>query len=78
MFFHGQLIKDDVCIPMGIVNTTVSVFMPPLGLYMKQKEIKQVNMKKIIVSLILTGIFYFPGLFYSLYEQKRLKRIHKK
>lgn len=77
MFFHGQLIKDGVCIPMFIVNTTVTVFMPPLGLYMKQKEIKEVNMRKIIVSLILTGIFYFPGLFYSLHEQKKLKKIHK-
>ena len=68
MFFYGQLIKDDICIPHKLVNITITFLLPPLGLYLKQRENKKINIKNLIISFILTGLFYFPGLIYSLHN----------
>ena len=68
MFFYGQLIKDDICIPHKLINITITFLLPPLGLYLKQRENKKINIKNLIISFILTGLFYFPGLIYSLHN----------
>ena len=66
MFFYGRLIKDDICIPHKIVSLFFTFIFPPLGVYLKQKEKKKIEINKIIICFILTGLFYFPGLLYAL------------
>jgi uncharacterized membrane protein YqaE (UPF0057 family) len=66
MFFYGQLMKDNICIPNKTFSSIMSILFPPFGLYLKQKRDKKVNIKRIIICFILTGLFYFPGLIYAL------------
>lgn len=66
MFFYGQLINGNMCITHKFIRILTTFIFPPLGLYLKQKEDKKVEIKKIIICFILTAFFYFPGLFYSL------------
>lgn len=66
MFFYGRLIKDDICIPHKIITLCFTFIFPPIGVYLKQKERKKIEINKIIICFILTGLFYFPGLLYAL------------
>lgn len=66
MFFYGQLMKGNLCIRHKLIRIITTFIFPPLGLYLKQKEDKKVQINKIVICLILTSLFYFPGLFYSL------------
>lgn len=65
MFMYGELIKDDICLPKKTLNNIFTIIFPPLGLYLKQKQNKNTNIKKIIICFILTGLMYFPGLIYA-------------
>ena len=70
MFFYGRLMKDDICIPHKIINLIATVILPPLGVYLKQKDNKKIEINKIIICFILTGLFYFPGLLYALHNNQ--------
>ena len=60
MFFYGQLVKGNICIPkQNFQFNYVNIISP--SLYLKQKRNKEVNVKRIIICFILTGLFYFQS-----------------
>ena len=63
---HGGFIADDLCIPEKFFLTLLTIFFPPLGVTYRQFRAGFPNPIEIFISLILTAMFYFPGLIYSL------------
>jgi uncharacterized membrane protein YqaE (UPF0057 family) len=63
---HGGFVADDLCIPEKFFLTLVTIFFPPLGVTYRQFRAGFPNPIEIFISLILTAMFYFPGLIYSL------------
>lgn len=63
---HGGFIAEDLCIPEKFFLTLLTIFFPPLGITYRQFRAEFPNPIEIFISLILTAMFYFPGLIYSL------------
>ena len=66
MMLYGDMITEDICIPKYIFKLIMSIFIPPLGMFMEEHSNGYKNVNRIIISIILTMMFYFPGLIYTL------------
>lgn len=67
-FMNGGMIKSDFCISKNIIKLLCTILFPPLGIILeaRQNEWKGADyVNEIIISIILTMLFYFPGLIYS-------------
>ena len=65
---YGNMISEDICLPMGIIDTLIAIIFPPLAVFIKQYRRNFPNPSKIGIAFILTAMFYFPGLIYALNE----------
>ncbi len=63
---EGGFIAEDICIPRKFLVNLVTIFFPPLGVIYHQYLLEFPEPTKIFISIILTALFYFPGLIYSL------------
>ena len=66
MFMHGGMVKDDLCIPTDVIKLFFTIIFPPIGVWIDQHSKGYPNINKIGISLVLTAMFYFPGLMYGL------------
>jgi len=66
MLIYGGMITEDICIPNYIFKLIITVFIPPIGMIMDEHSKGYTNVNRIVISIILTMMFYFPGLIYTL------------
>ena len=64
--WSGGVIKDDVCFSSRIVKLIFTVIFPPIGVGIDEREKGYSNVTRIFTCLILTMLFYFPGLIYAM------------
>lgn len=74
-FLYGGFGYGYFCLPTNLFRVILTVIFPPLGVILKylEEEFPFFNLKKlalglndIIYSILLTMMFYIPGLIYSL------------
>lgn len=63
---HGGFIAEDLCIPEKFFVTLTAIFFPPIAVTYRQFRAGFPNPIEIFICLILTAMFYFPGLIYAL------------
>jgi uncharacterized membrane protein YqaE (UPF0057 family) len=63
---NGNFIDEDLCIPKRFFRILMTIIFPPLGVFYTQLLAGFPSPSKILVTLILTIFFYFPGLIYGL------------
>ena len=68
MFVYGNMIKDDICIPYIFMKLIFTVIFPPLGVWIEQHQKGYPNINKIGINLVLTAMFFFPGLMHALHN----------
>ena len=54
--------------PISIFSMLITIIFPPIGVWLQQHQKSYPHPQKIIISFILTALFYFPGLIYALNE----------
>ena len=68
---ESKYLNESICLNKTTFDTTILVLLPPAWVFMDQKK----NKKKttfskflvILLNVILTGLFYLPGLLHALY-----------
>ena len=89
---YGNMITEPICFPPKFFTYLATIVFPPLGTWIEQHRAKYPNPGKIAITLILTALFYFPGLIYALHglacggnltvpinntrKQRRIKHTH--
>ena len=63
---YGGMIQRPLCIPRWLFTLLLTIFMPPLGVWKIQHKLGYPAPFKIFYTMILTGLFYVPGLLYGL------------
>lgn len=63
---YGGFISEDICIPKKFLTNMLTVIFPPLGVLYNQYQNNFPSPMKIFTCIILTSLFYFPGLIYAL------------
>lgn len=63
---YGDFIAEDLCIPEKFFVTLMAIFFPPIAVTYRQFRAGFPNPIEIFICLILTAMFYFPGLIYAL------------
>lgn len=63
---YGNMIGEDICIPRGFFIIIITIIFPPLGVFINQYYQGFPNPTSIGISMVLTALFYFPGLIYAL------------
>lgn len=66
MFMYGGVIKEDICFPKYIIKLLSTVIFPPIGIWIDQHNKNYAQIQKIAICIVLTAMFYFPGLLYAL------------
>lgn len=92
---YGGLGYGSVCLPTHIFDVIFTVIFPPLGLIIKHLDFLDYfpyvhwgtlakiidHLDELIMSVILTALFYIPGLIYTLdkikCEDLKIKESHK-
>ena len=67
--FEGGLGYGKICIPNMLDDLILMIVYPPAYIILLEKRNKFKNIGKIILSFILTSLFYFPGLLHAIYEK---------
>tara|TARA_B100000989_G_C19477296_1_gene443502 strand:+ start:307 stop:618 length:312 start_codon:yes stop_codon:yes gene_type:complete len=62
----GGIGYGTVCLPAELPKYIIMVIFPPLYVIMDQYKKGFPRFDKIIVSIVLTSLFYFPGLLHAL------------
>ena len=64
----GGYLEKPICINKSVVDMGLMVIFPPLWVLIKELKTKpkKRQFKRVIICFILTGLFYFPGLLYSI------------
>ena len=63
---YGGIGSGTICVPTYIGKLLFTILFPPLGIFLDEMKKGFPNPTRIITSLILTSLFYFPGLIYGL------------
>lgn len=63
---YGNMIAEDICIPRSFFVMIITIIFPPLGVFINQYNQGFPNPTSIGISMVLTALFYFPGLIYAL------------
>ena len=63
---YGGIGFGTVCVPTYIGQLILTILFPPLGVLLDEKKKGFPKPTRIITCLILTSLFYFPGLIYGL------------
>ena len=81
---YGGLGYGTICLPTHLPKIILSIIFPPLGIIIKHLNILPyfpyvtfdtfksllLNLHEIMISIVLTSLFYVPGLVYSLRSLK--------
>ena len=70
-FLNGGYLEEEFTIPYTIFDFIVIVLFPPIYIIVKEYQTGFKSFHKIIYSIILTGLGYFPGLIYSIIEMDK-------
>jgi uncharacterized membrane protein YqaE (UPF0057 family) len=63
---YGGFGFGPICFPTYIPILIITVIFPPLAVFLEEMANGFKDISKIIVNLILTSLFYFPGLIHAL------------
>lgn len=62
----GNMNQEPYCFPLALGDYAAIVLFPPLYVFLKEKKNNFSKFTRIIICLILTSFFYFPGVIYAL------------
>jgi len=65
---YGGMGYGTFCVPKELPSYIMVIVFPPLSVFVQQWKTGFKRIDKIIISFILTSLFYFPGLLYGLNE----------
>ena len=65
-FIRGGLAYGSLCIPDIILDLILIIIFPPIYVVTYQIRKKKIDMGQIILSFVLTSLFYFPGFIHAL------------
>ncbi len=71
--FQGGLGYGKVCVPTSLVDYVMMILYPPAYIFFVQKDKGFTNIWQILVSFVLTSLFYFPGLIHAIYTKYNYK-----
>ena len=71
--FQGGLGFGKVCVPTSLVDFVIMILYPPAYIFFVEKDKGFTNIWQILVSFVLTSLFYFPGLIHALYTKYNYK-----
>lgn len=63
---YGGMGYGKVCIPKNLTDFIIMITYPPAYIFLVQKSQGFDNIKDIVISFVLTSLFYFPGLIHAL------------
>jgi hypothetical protein len=65
---YGGLNQDPICVPSVLGPMLICFLFPPFFVIAHElyKEPNNRNLNNIIISIILTSLFYFPGLIFGM------------
>lgn len=64
---NGGMNSSPVCIPSQLRDIVIMVIYPPAYVFINEMySSKPFDIANVIISFVLTCLFYFPGLFHSL------------
>ena len=63
---YGGMGYGTFCVPKELPSYIMVIVFPPLSVFVQQWKTGFKRIDKIIISFILTSLFYFTGLFYGL------------
>ena len=73
-FMNGGLGYGSICMPNYITDLLLIIIFPPIWVilhqyknYKKTLNFKSINIRQIMISFILTSLFYFPGFIHALH-----------
>ena len=75
---YGGLGYGSLCIPDKITDVILIILFPPLYIIVNQIQKKYFDFKEIIINIILTSMFYFPGFIHALHIMKKRRKSRKK
>ena len=64
-FLYGGMGNGTICIPRFFPDILMVILFPPLAVFIQQYRAGFPDVKQIVISLILTSCFYFPGLLHA-------------
>ena len=73
-FWNGGFFEETLCIPYRILNIFLSFLFPPLAVAVDEYNKGFNNPSRILVCVLYTLLFYFPGVIYALHTNKCKKR----
>lgn len=63
---YGGFGGKSICIPSGLGTLIITVLFPPIAVLYEQYLNGFNNINRIFMNIILTSMFYFPGLLHAL------------
>lgn len=63
---YGGFGFGPMCFPTYIPKIILSIIFPPIGVILEEAANGFQDVSRIIVSFVLTSLFYFPGLIHAL------------
>jgi len=65
---YGGMNEGAICVPSVLGPMIMALIFPPIFVIMHElrKDSKHTNINNIFMSLLLTSLFYFPGLIHSM------------
>jgi len=63
---YGGFGFGTVCLPTYLFQLFITIIFPPAGVFMDEKKKGFPKPTRILTCIILTSLFYFPGLIYGL------------
>ena len=73
-FMSGGIGYGTLCIPGTFADLLIIIVFPPLFVILNQIKKGYFNFKEIIVNILLTSLFYFPGFLHALNILKTKKK----
>ncbi len=71
--FEGGLGYGKVCVPTSLTDFVMMILYPPAYIFFVQRDRGFANIWQILISFVLTSLFYFPGLIHALYTKYHYK-----
>ena len=63
---YGGFGFGPICFPVYIPRLIIAVIFPPLAVFLEEMAKGFQDISRIIINIILTSLFYFPGLIHAL------------
>lgn len=63
---YGGFGFGPICFPSYILKLVVAIVFPPLAVFLDEMNRGFRDISRIIISIVLTSFFYFPGLLHAI------------